>query len=283
MFENIIKIDVNAQGKASITNLSVTLIVDGTIDFIRESDKSKVSIVNVGIFSKNEQFKGSMEEFYKLLELKESGFSTKEASVQDFESAIMQSKADSIIIVTASKHLSKNYDNAFLAAKNHSNVLVFDSKLISGAYGLLISKIIDDLESKTDYESTVSRIPMHKDKISSYFAVGNINHLIRGRRISKFIGFFIKIARINPVLKLFYGRIVNNGKNLSDGRMTKGLMEYLAKKIGSNFVYIFENKVFKNKNEAMAVPKNSRHCGKLNPSIATHLGPEYVSIFWYNE
>lgn len=283
MFNNIIKINTDAEGRASVKYLSVSVIVDSTIDFIRESDKAKVSIVDVGIFSNNESFKGNIEDFYKLLEHKKITFTTKEASVADFENAITKNQADSIIIVTASKHLSKNYENAVLAAKDHSNVLVFDSTLISGAYGLLISKIIDDLESKTDYESTVSRIPMHKDKISSYFAVGDINHLIRGGRISKFIGFLIKIARINPVLKLFYGRIINNGKNLSSGKITKGLMEYLAKKIRSNFIYIFENKVFKNKSESGAVPKNSIHCGKLNPSIATHLGPEYVSIFWYNE
>jgi hypothetical protein len=283
MFRNVIKVYNDAEGNAIVKPLSISIIVDSTIDFVRESDKSKVGIVNVSIFSNEKSFLGNLDEFYKLMGDKKNSFSTKEASVEDFEMAIRQNSAESIIIVTASSHLSKNYENAALAAKKHSNVLVFDSKLISGAYGLLISKIIDDLESNTDYDSTISRIPMHKDRINSYFAVGDINHLIRGERISKFTGFLIKITRINPLLKLHYGKIVRNGKNLSAGKMTSGLKEYLSKKIGSNFVYIFENKVFKNKNESMAIFKNSIHCGKLNPSIATHIGPEYVSIFWYNE
>ncbi|MDD4353393.1 MAG: DegV family protein [Candidatus Nanoarchaeia archaeon] len=270
--------------KDIIQSFNVSLIVDSTIDFVRESDKEKVTLVNVNTFLNNSEFNGTINELYELLKNKKNEFTTKEAGQQNFEAAInKQSKGNKIIIIAASSKLTEDYNNAVLAAKNNPDISVFDSRLISGSYGLLISKVIDDIESKISYDSIISRIPMHKDRISSYFVVNDIDYLVKGGRISKTMGFLGKIGGIKPVLKLYEGKIISAGKTLHSGALTSGLYTYLNEQISNNSVYIFENNIFNNKKESINLIKNSKHCGKLNPVIAIHIGPQYLAFFWYNE
>jgi len=266
-----------------IRNYKIKLIVDSTIDFVRESDKEKVTIVKVNTFLNNSAFNGTIDELYELLKDKKNDFTTKEAGQQRFEEAIEQNKGSKIIIISASSKLTEDYNYAVLAANNNPDILVFDSRQISGAYGLLLSKVIDDIESKISYDSLISRLQMHSDRINSYFVVNDIDYLVKGGRISKTMGMLGKIAGIKPVLKLYEGKIISAEKNLSQGALTSGLYKYLKEKIGNNKVCIFENNIFNRKKESIDIIKNSKHCGKLNPIIAIHIGTEYLAFFWYNE
>jgi len=276
-------LNIKDNSKSIIIGYNVRLIVDSTIDFVRESDKEKVTVVKVNTYLNKSSFTGSVDELYGLLKDKKNDFTTKEAGQQRFEEAIEKNKGSKIIIISASSKLTEDYNYAVLAAKNNPDIVVFDSRQISGAYGLLLSKVIDDIESKISYDSVISRLQMHSDRIKSYFVVNDIDYLVKGGRISKTMGFLGKIGGIKPVLKLYEGKIISAGKRLSSGALTSGLYEYLNEEIGNNNVYVFENNIFNRKKESISIIKNSKHCGKLNPVIAIHIGTDYIAFFWYNE
>jgi DegV family protein with EDD domain len=111
--------------------------------------------------------------------------------------------------------MSGTYNALVQYAKDHPRVSVFDSKLNSGAEGLVVllaAKLVEENKSVTEF---VNELNEFAKKTKIYVSVKTLKYMVKQGRVSKLVGFAAKLMNLKPVVG-----IDENGK----GEITRKAM-----------------------------------------------------------
>lgn len=115
--------------------------------------------------------------------------------------------ANEIIILSVSSRLSGTYNAFAKAAKKVSEetgtpIRVIDTRLNSGAQGLVVKQAAEDLIKGLSAEEIILNIRRSSKKTKIYVALNTLSHMVRGGRISRIKGIAARLLNLKPVVTL---------------------------------------------------------------------------------
>ena len=141
---------------------------------------------------------------------------------------------NSIIIITVSKKLSGTFNvlkrEADRLEKLGKRITVIDSKLNSGAQGLLVKKAAELLESGCSHEEIVQKVLNYIPKIKIYVCLETIENAVRGGRVPNTIGRIGMAMGARPIMTLdANGKGATFGVGFSKEGLTKKILKLIRK------------------------------------------------------
>ena len=113
---------------------------------------------------------------------------------------------DSIIIITVSKELSGTYNSFHNAAKHFKNkdfqISVINSKMNSGAQGLLVKKCTEYLKAGLPHHAIVQKIEAAIASGKILVQVHNLDYMIQSGRLSIRAGTIARRIGLKPIVTL---------------------------------------------------------------------------------
>ncbi|MGV8984375.1 DAK2 domain-containing protein [Clostridium sp.] len=148
--------------------------------------------------------------------------------------SFLTSHYDSIITIIVSKEMSGTFNVVQKAAekfiKEGKKINVINSKLNSGAQGLLVLKAAKLLEDGKNYEEVVEIIKSSIKKAKIYVSVNTFKYMVKGGRVSAMKGFIGKISNLKPIISIDEnGKGIAFGKTFSTKANTKKILDIVNK------------------------------------------------------
>ncbi len=227
----------------------------------QEAELPKTSQINPGVFV--QKFSRALDEGYKVLSI---NFSSK---------------------------LSGIFNSAVLAKETigSENIYVIDSRSASVGFGLSVLKAAHWLKAGKDLEKVIELTLDHCSRMEHIFAVGSLEMLKRGGRISKTSALVGNVLKIKPVLHFQDGEILP----LTKVRGKKKMLDYLVDIMEDRGDRIGEQEIIginHSANPALAekvklmIQKrygNSNFLvSEIGAAIGSHVGKDTVSVFFLN-
>lgn len=177
-----------------------------------------------------------------------------------------------IIIITVSSKMSSTYNVFNNAAKqfNNNEVTVIDSKLNSIAQGLLAINAANMVRENNSFEEVINTTNKLRDEIEILVRVKTLDNMVKGGRISKGLGVFARLIRLNPIIS-----IDKDGNGIIKSKVIGKKNSF--KKIIKTFKRAY--KKYGVKTYAITHVNNLKEAEKLKTAIIkiTNLKPEYIT------
>lgn len=113
---------------------------------------------------------------------------------------------ESIIVISVAKELSGTFATVTRAAekfvKEGTLITVIDSKLNSGAQGLLVTRAAEAISAGHDHESVVAIVNETIGKSKIFVSVHTLKYMLRSGRVSSSMAFAAKLLNLKPVVSL---------------------------------------------------------------------------------
>lgn len=119
--------------------------------------------------------------------------------------SFLENKYDSIIVITVADKLSGTYQAVKQAVKrttSQARIEVIDSRLNSGAEGLLVMKANEWIKEGLAFETIVERIKAKRAHINILVSVDDLNPMIDSGRIPQIAGRAAKKINVKPIVSL---------------------------------------------------------------------------------
>lgn len=119
--------------------------------------------------------------------------------------SFLENKYDSIIVITVADKLSGTYQAVKQAVKrttSQARIEVIDSRLNSGAEGLLVMKANEWIKEGLAFETIVERIKAKRAHIKILVSVDDLNPMIDSGRIPQIAGRAAKKINVKPIVSL---------------------------------------------------------------------------------
>lgn len=153
-----------------------------------------------------------------------------------------------VLILSFSSALSGTFNSARIAKEMlletfpERKIMLIDTKAASLGEGLLVYQTAKEVKSKNlsleqAYEFALNLAP----QIAHWFTVDDIEHLVRGGRITKTAGIVAKLVNIKPIMHVSdEGKLVARQKAIGRKRAIKALVDEMEKsaKPGKQVVFI---------------------------------------------
>jgi len=105
-----------------------------------------------------------------------------------------------------SNKISGTWNSVYQAAQNLQKdgfkIDVIDTKLNSGAQGLLVQKTAELIKSGLSHDEIVSKIQNLIPKVQILVSVSNFKYMVQSGRVSPFKGLFAKMLNLKPIISL---------------------------------------------------------------------------------
>jgi len=145
---------------------------------------------------------------YELME-KTDGYPTSSQptskAAEDFLTTIA-ANYDSIIVITVSKKMSGTNETLTKAAKKiaeaGTQITVIDSKLNSGAQGLVVLKAAEEIATGKSFDKVIQEVERTIEKTTIFVSVDTLKYMVRSGRIKKVQGFAAKVLNLKPVVSI---------------------------------------------------------------------------------
>ncbi len=216
------------------------------------------------------------EDFYSLLDqVKEYPTSSlpTQKSVENLFS-LLTTHYDAVIAITVSKAMSGTFQCVEKAAekfiKEGNKIKVIDSKLNSGAQGLLVLEASKVLDQGYSFEETINHIERQIEKTKIYVSIKTLKYMVRGGRISQMKGLIGKILNVKPIIS-----IDKEGKGIAFGKAFTSKSN--SKKIIKLVKEAHQEKAIKSFSVVHA--HSEAHAKELAAQLTKVLGmsPEYIA------
>jgi DegV family protein with EDD domain len=212
------------------------------------------------------------EEFYKLIttgdELPKTSRITPAKFKETYEEALKN--YDQILVIAFSSKLSGILESAVMAKRelDSEKIVIIDSKAASVGQGLLVYQAAVMLKDGYSLEETAAQTVEAASKLEHVFAVGDLEMLKRGGRISKTKAVMANVLNIKPILHILDGEILPYDKI----RGKKRMVSYLLSEI--------EKKADRPDSQVMAVThsKNSKYAARLKEEIENKFKPQDILV-----
>jgi DegV family protein with EDD domain len=145
---------------------------------------------------------------------------------------------ESVIVITVSKQMSGTHETILKVANKlnaeGNQIAVIDSKLNSGAQGLVVLKAAEEIAAGKDFHEVIQSIESTIERTQIFVSVDNLKYMVRSGRVEKLQGFLAKVLNLKPIVSIDNqgkGWIV--GKSLSV-RANRKKMQWLVNKIAQS-------------------------------------------------
>lgn len=195
-----------------------------------------------------------------------------------------------IIAICFSSGLSGTYQSACIAKEmlRTEKVTVIDSKAASVGFGLIVrtaALMVKDGKSK---EEIIERIEFMRDRMEHIFAVGSLEMLKRGGRISTAQAVMGKLLNVKPILQIQNGYIIPYDKVRGEKGVIKRIIETMKERgheiesqvIGLNFAG--DTKLCIQLKDEIRNEFGIKEfvVSEIGAAIGSHAGPGTVSVFF---
>jgi len=235
------KADDMKKQKEIVTNRlsNIALVTDSIADLPQAIiDKYQIHVIPLNILMDGAEYLDKLtitsDMFYKTIDKVKEFPTSSQPSIKSIENlfSFLTSHYSSVIALTVSKELSGTYANIKKVADKFNGegklITVINSKLNSGAEGLVVMKAAEAInKGKTHYE-VVEMIEDYISKTKIYVSVNTLKYMIRGGRIAPLKGVLAKVLNLKPIVTLDeHGKGAALGKAYSRNGSTKLIIKQI--------------------------------------------------------
>lgn len=196
-------------------------LVPLTVHFEGESYRDRVDITTGEFYQKLKKFDG----FPKSSQANPGVFSEAFQTVLD--------QGFSILYISFSSKLSGTFQSACIARDllgQSDRILIIDSKAASVGYGLIIREAAIMTRNGKSIEEICTKVEYMVSKMEHIFAVGHLDMLKRGGRISSAAAIVGTLLNVKPILQFDDGAIVPYDKVRGEKAVIKKLIETMKER-----------------------------------------------------
>lgn len=261
-----------------LDELGVTMI-PLTVHFDNEAFRDRVDITTTEFYDKLKKYNG----FPKSSQINPGVFS------EEFNKEL--EKGHHIIYISFSSKLSGTYQSACIAKgmlNENDRLDIVDSKAASVGYGLMVREAALMVKAGKSREEILARVEFLIGKMEHVFAVGHLDMLKRGGRISTAQAFVGTLLNVKPILQFDDGAIVPYDKVRGEKAVIKKLIDTMRERgdienqpvIGLNYsesdrlCLELRDEIIKNFGQKEFV------ISEIGAAIGVHVGGDTVAVFF---
>lgn len=197
-----------------------------------------------------------------------------------------------IICICFSSRLSGTYQSACVAKEmlENEDIDVIDSKAASVGFGLIVREAGIMVKEGKTREEILDRIIYMRDRMEHIFAVGSLDMLKRGGRITRAQAVVGTLLNVKPILQIQDGYIIPyekaRGKNAVVNKMIETMKERgneISKQLlGLNYAGEGSMELLNSLKEAITKEFGNKEfvISEIGAAIGSHAGPGTVSVFF---
>lgn len=201
-----------------------------------------------------------------------------------------------LLYVAFSSELSGSQRNAYSALRlleeeNESvNIKIIDSKAASLGEGLLVKEMIKQRADGKTIDEAINWLENNINRVHSWVAVNDLNHLERGGRISKTSAAIGSLVKIKPIINVDKnGKLVNVGKTRGRNKSLEKIVSETKRTIENSeeqtllVAYAGDLEAAEHVKELIEknIPIKGIELLPMGPTIASHTGYGAIAIFSY--
>ena len=231
----------------------------------------------------------------QLLAKMESGSkpTTSQINVGQFEAVFRQYAQEGIAVlyVAFASALSGTYQSAVMAREMvledypEAIITILDTKAASMGEGLLVMKAVEARAAGHSLERTADLLQSLVPRVKTYFLVDDLNHLMRGGRISKAAALMGSLVNIKPIIAVTADGSLDSvakvrGKKKAQAEVVRMTLETISEPLVV-IAYAGEKEVAENVKEQILASGEVTEVLilPLGPVISTHTGPGTLGLF----
>lgn len=231
----------------------------------------------------------------QLLAKMESGSkpTTSQINVGQFEDVFRQyaQEGTAVLYVAFASALSGTYQSAVMAREmvledySEAIITILDTKAASMGEGLLVMKAVEARAAGQSLEQTADLLQSLVPRVKTYFLVDDLNHLMRGGRISKAAALMGSLVNIKPIIAVTADGSLDSvakvrGKKKAQAEVVRMTLEMISEPLVV-IAYAGEKEVAENVKEQLLASGQVTEVLilPLGPVISTHTGPGTLGLF----
>ena len=231
----------------------------------------------------------------QLLAKMESGSkpTTSQINVGQFEDVFRQyaQEGTAVLYVAFASALSGTYQSAVMAREMvledypEAIITILDTKAASMGEGLLVMKAVEARAAGQSLEQTADLLQSLVPRVKTYFLVDDLNHLMRGGRISKAAALMGSLVNIKPINALTADGSLDSvakvrGKKKAQAEVVRMTLETISEPLVV-IAYAGDKEVAENVREQLLASGQVTEVLilPLGPVISTHTGPGTLGLF----
>ena len=231
----------------------------------------------------------------RLLAKMESGSkpTTSQINVGQFEDVFRQyaQEGTAVLYVAFASALSGTYQSAVMAREMvledypETIITILDTKAASMGEGLLVMKAAEVRAAGQSLEQTADLLQSLVLRVQTYFLVDDLNHLMRGGRISKAAALMGNLVNIKPIIAVTADGSLDSvakvrGKKKAQAEVVRMTLETISDP-RVVVAYAGEKEVAENVKEQLLASGQVTEVLilPLGPVISTHTGPGTLGLF----
>jgi len=282
----------------------VALITDSTCDLPQELiDRYQIHIVPLNLHFGETYYLDRLtinpEKFYHKLEHSEKSPTTSQPSTKDFQNKFeyLSTHYKNIFGIQLSSGLSGTFGHAEIAGREVSArtgrpIQVFDSKVVTGALGLLLIRAARALENGMDADGLSARIKEWIPKSGIRVSVQTLKYIIRTGRVSPMKSFIARNLDLKPIIALDEnGKAVLSGKSFTEKGCGRKVIREMERIHHKNRIWEYTITHASNSETAnyyagemeRITGKKPLYLDHASPVLVTHTGPGIVCISYLLE
>jgi len=234
------------------------------------------------------------KDFYRLInqgkEVPKTSRITPEIFKKTYQKALVD--YDHVLVIAFSSKLSGILESAVVAKREIASdrITVIDTKAASVGQGLLVYQAAKWLQAGKSVDAVVQDLLEAASKLEHIFAVGSLDMLKKGGRITKGEAFIGNVLNIKPILHIQDGKILPYSRT----RGKKKMMEFLLKMMDDRGHKLTEQIIGVNHSGNKELAEKIKNMIKdrygiseflvseIGAAIGAHVGRNTVSVFFFN-
>ncbi len=202
-------------------------------------------------------------------------------------------KGEDILYVSFSHEMSGTFGSLKMALDNlkpkypERRFTLVDTRHISMGAGKVVEYAARlHNEGKSDDE-VAAAVAKFRDKVQTYFTVGNVMYLVRGGRLSHFKGVIASVLRIKPIVHTEDGKLVNIEKAQGRRKSIRALFDKIdPDKVDFSYPFTIMQADCEADAETLdemikaAFPAATTEIRIVGPVIGAHCGPDTLGLIF---
>ncbi|ADO77358.1 DegV family protein [Halanaerobium praevalens] len=199
---------------------------------------------------------------------------------------------DHILVIAFSSKLSGILESAVIAKKEMAaeKITIIDSKAASIGQGILVYQAAKMLKNGQKLKEVVNKTMADAAKMEHIFAVGDLEMLKRGGRISKAKALMANVLNIKPILHILDGEILPHDKVRGKKRMISYLLKEIKTKADQPENQVIGLAYSEDQEAALKLKKEIEKefepkevfLTEIGAAVGSHAGPGTLAIVFKN-
>lgn len=274
----------------------VALVVDSSCDLPADIlEKNQVVVIpflmNIGDHVFLDKLTISPEKLYELLEKEEILPRSAQPAPKTLENwfSFLLTHFEAVLVMTISGGLSGYYNLVRTVADKFppDKVRVVDSRHLSGTYGLIVQRLLQEWPETQDLDKLASLADSLSRKTELLVDIRTLKYMVKGGRVSPMKGLLARLLNIKPIITLDeQGRATAAGKSFSRKQNFKKILKMVREKHRAHPIHSFSVVHVRNLERAEAYAREiEKICGRpvsfiqdVSPVVGVHNGIGAVGI-----